>query len=34
VKVAHLPVPLADPVDVVLDVNAHQAVPQQAIVNV
>ncbi|MNY10689.1 hypothetical protein D3C86_1436780 [compost metagenome] len=34
VEVAYLPVPLADPVDVVLDVNAHQAVPQQAIVNV
>ena len=28
VEVAYLPVPLADPVDVVLDVNAHQAVPR------
>ncbi|WP_377519181.1 hypothetical protein [Microbulbifer taiwanensis] len=28
VEVTYLPVPLADPVDVVLDVNAHQAVPR------
>ncbi len=34
VKVAHLPVPLADPVNVVFDVNGHQVVPQNAIANV